>query len=204
MVWTFLTLGERLAAAILLAILSPLLIFSSVVLAALSRRSPLVAHLRVGQNGRPLWVLKLRTMWVGDSGVSPMFIERLSVSDIPCFKPKQKHARVTNRFAALCRRFSIDELPQLWHVVRGEMALVGPRPLTRQELETFYGAEASAFVLTAKPGLSGLWQISGRSRLSYAQRRRLDLFLVRRWSLSLYLQILATTLPRVLSGKDAW
>jgi lipopolysaccharide/colanic/teichoic acid biosynthesis glycosyltransferase len=114
-----------------------------------------------------------------------------------------KNVGVTSRFAAFCRRYSLDELPQLWQVVRGEMSLVGPRPLTRQELDTYYGADASR-IIAAKPGLSGLWQISGRSRLTYPQRRRLDLFLVRKWSVSLYLRILFTTLPRVAAGKDAW
>ena len=108
-----------------------------------------------------------------------------------------------HRGGRLLRATGLDELPQLWQVVLGDMALVGPRPLTQQELETYYGADA-ARVVAAKPGLSGLWQISGRSRLSYTQRRRLDLFLVQKYSISLYFKILLITLPRVLTGKDAW
>lgn len=188
---------------VLLLLVLPILVFASIVIVVISRRSPLVAHQRVGHSGRTIWVLKLRTMWNGNSERRSFFIHRLSPVEAPLLPPGLKNVRVTSRFAAFCRRYSLDELPQLWQVVRGEMALVGPRPLTRQELDAYYGADANRIV-AAKPGISGLWQITGRSRLSYAQRRRLDLFLVRKWSVSLYLRILFITLPRVLAGKDAW
>jgi lipopolysaccharide/colanic/teichoic acid biosynthesis glycosyltransferase len=196
-------MGERLAAGTLLVLILPILVVASIVVVAISRRSPFVAHQRVGYGGRLIWVLKLRTMWNNHSGKCSVFVHRLSASEAPLLPPNTKNAGVTSRFAAFCRRYSVDELPQLWHVVWGEMALVGPRPLTRQELETYYGRDA-AHVIQAKPGISGLWQISGRSRLTYAQRRRLDLFLVRKWSVSLYFRILLLTLPRVLAGRDAW
>jgi lipopolysaccharide/colanic/teichoic acid biosynthesis glycosyltransferase len=142
-------------------------------------------------------------MWKGAAERRSIFIHRLSPAEAPLLDPATKGARVTSRFAAFCRRYSLDELPQLWHVVRGDMALVGPRPLTRQELDTYYGPDAARVVL-ARPGLTGLWQIRGRSRLTYSQRRRLDVFLVEKWSISLYCRILFLTLPRVLGGKDAW
>jgi lipopolysaccharide/colanic/teichoic acid biosynthesis glycosyltransferase len=174
---------------------------AAVIIVFISGRSPFVAHQRVGHRGRLMWVLKLRTMWQGDLATPFSLVHRLSATTTP-LAPDRKDIRVTSRFAAFCRRYSIDELPQLWNVVRGEMALVGPRPLTRYELDNHYGRSAPT-VLSARPGLSGLWQISGRSRLTYAQRRRLDLFFVRKWSISLYLRILLITLPRVLAGKDA-
>ena len=96
-----------------------------------------------------------------------------------------------------------SELPQLLHVVSGTMALVGPRPLTRREFELHYGKD-SAEILTARPGLTGLWQVMGRSRLTYRQRRRLDLFLVRHPSVSLRARILLRTIPQVFEGKNAW
>jgi exopolysaccharide production protein ExoY len=194
---------ERLIAGALLVLALPILALVSVVIVTISRQSPFVAHQRVGKGGRLIWVLKLRTMWKGDSGNRSIFVYRLPAADAPLLAPNIKNIRVTSRFAAFCRRYSLDELPQLWHVVRGEMALVGPRPLTPQELATYYGSDG-ARIVSALPGLTGLWQISGRSRLTYPQRRRLDLFLVRKWSLSLYLRILLLTLPRVLTGKDAW
>ncbi|MBZ5586793.1 MAG: sugar transferase, partial [Acidobacteriia bacterium] len=102
-----------------------------------------------------------------------------------------------------CRRHSIDELPQLWHVLKGEMSLVGPRPMTAAELQRWYGADAKQ-ILLCKPGITGLWQVRGRNSLSYSQRRRLDLFLVRNWSPSLYFRILLSTVPRVISGENAY
>jgi lipopolysaccharide/colanic/teichoic acid biosynthesis glycosyltransferase len=111
--------------------------------------------------------------------------------------------RVTSAFAAFCRKYSVDEMPQLWHVVRGDLALVGPRPLTAEEIAEHYGSEAGE-VLRVKPGLTGLWQVRGRSNLTYPERRRLDLFLVRNWSFRLYADILLATIPSVLSGKGAW
>lgn len=194
--------GERIAAAALLLCLLPVLAAAALIVMLLSRRSPLVAHERVGQAGRSIWVLKLRTMW--GSGLPPrrgFWIEPLDPAPVPATK-KVADPRVTSAFAAFCRRLSIDELPQLWHVVRGEMSLVGPRPLTAEELVEHYGRDAGE-VLRARPGLTGLWQIKGRSALKYAQRRRFDLFLVRKWSPWLYLRILLATIPKVLTGKDA-
>ena len=125
--------------------------------------------------------------------------------DPNCSAPPKERTdpRVTSRVATLCRRYSIDELPQLWHVLKGEMALLGPRPLTASEIQTYYGP-AAVELLAVKPGLTGLWQTSGRSRLTYSQRRRLDLFMIRNWSAGLYLKILLRTIPAVLTGKDAW
>jgi exopolysaccharide production protein ExoY len=120
--------------------------------------------------------------------------------------PNQKSfadPRITSAFARFCRRFSIDELPQLIHVVRGEMSLVAPRPLTNRELDQHYGPDADE-ILSVKPGITGLWQVAGRSRLTYHERRELDLFLVRNRSLRLHFTILLRTIPAVLTGKDGW
>lgn len=202
-IWKAVDFAERCVAALLLLLTTPVLMLAAIVVVAISRRSPLVAHQRVGLGGRAIWVLKLRTMWKGDSSKRLLWIHRLSPAEAPVLPPNVKNLRVTSRFARFCRRYSLDELPQLWHVLRGDMSLVGPRPLTREELDTYYGPDA-ALIVSAKPGLTGLWQINGRSRLSYAQRRRLDLLLIKKWSVPLYLGILFITLPRVLAGKDAW
>ncbi|HWQ53432.1 MAG TPA: sugar transferase [Bryobacteraceae bacterium] len=197
-------LVERLAAPLLLLSVLPLLFCAGLVVFALSRRSPLVAHERVGQGGKAFWVLKLRTMWGGEekNGGSGLFVERLQTEYVKEIK-RPDDPRITSRFAAACRKYSVDELPQLWHVVQGRMSLVGPRPMTAQEMADCYGT-AAAEVLRFRPGLTGLWQIRGRSRLNYRQRRRLDLLLVRNWSVRLYLKVLIATIPRVLTAKDAW
>lgn len=202
--WTMIGFAERIAATALLFFALPLLAITALVIAMLSRRSPLIAHRRVGQHGKEIWVLKLRTMWRTPKGMPRFrpFIERCSSETIPDSK-RQSDSRVTSRFAAVCRKYSIDEWPQLWHVICADMGLVGPRPLTMAELVKYYGSD-SICLLAVKPGITGLWQVKGRSRLTYAQRRRLDLFLVRHWSFGLYTKILNATLPLVLRGKDAW
>ena len=111
--------------------------------------------------------------------------------------------RVTSRFAAFCRKHSIDELPQLWHVVRGEMSLVGPRPLTRGEIERHYGPDA-ALLLSVKPGLTGVWQVYGRSAVRFPQRAAMELHFVRNFTSKLYLDVLLRTLPAVIRGQGAW
>jgi lipopolysaccharide/colanic/teichoic acid biosynthesis glycosyltransferase len=202
--WDAVDVGERVLALLALAALLPFLMVAGALVVLLSRRCPLVAHARVGRNGKEIRVLKLRTMWspaAPGPGPFPLFVEHLRREPVP--EVKKHDPRVTSAFAAFCRKYSIDELPQLWHVVRGEMALVGPRPLTADELTGHYGAAAGE-VLRVKPGLTGLWQVRGRSGLTYRQRLRLDLFLVRNWSLGLYAGILRATISSVLTGKDAW
>ncbi len=194
---------EPVVAALSLACLSPLLLLLATVIRLASGASPLVAHLRVGRHGKPQWVYKFRTMWPCDNPAprSSFFIEQIA-DDRPELK-SGRDPRVTSRFAAFLRRHSIDELPQLALVVAGRMSLVGPRPITQIELSEHYGADAME-VLSVKPGLTGLWQVRGRSRLTYRRRKRFDLFLVRRFSVRLYFRIVLLTVPDVLFAKDAW
>jgi len=194
---------EPIAAAVSLICLAPFLAILAAAMRILSGASPLVAHRRVGRYGKALWVYKLRTMWSTEntSRAHTHFIER-----IPDEKPDLKNGpdpRVTSRFAAFLRRHSIDELPQLALVVAGRMSLVGPRPITQFELDEYYSLD-SAEVLSLRPGLTGLWQVRGRSRLSYRQRKRFDLFLVRRLTARLYFKIVLLTIPDLLFAQDAW
>jgi lipopolysaccharide/colanic/teichoic acid biosynthesis glycosyltransferase len=184
--------AERLAAGLLLIVLSPVMVVLGAVIATLSRRTPLILHARVGLGGAGFRMLKFRTMWGGAGNAE--YVPELKTAQDP---------RVTSRVAAFCRRFSLDELPQLLHVVSGRMSLVGPRPLTPSELKRYYGSTAAEAV-SVRPGMTGLWQVMGRSRLTYAQRKRLDLFFVRHASPGLYFRILLGTIPRVLAGKDSW
>jgi exopolysaccharide production protein ExoY len=201
--WGLVALVERAFALMLLVALFPALAAVAAVVAVLSGRSPLVAIARAGRRGKCIWLIKLRTMWGGDDTASAggSLVERIDSARVPEFKA-ESDPRVTSSFASFCRRYSIDEAPQLWHVVRGEMALVGPRPLTYEELDTYYGYDADE-VLSIKPGLTGLWQVRGRNSLTYRERLELDLYLVRCWSPRLYLSILAATIPAVFSGRNA-
>jgi exopolysaccharide production protein ExoY len=194
---------EPLAAALCLICLSPFLLILAFAIRVASGASPLVAHRRVGRHAKTLWVYKFRTMWPSANRApqSAFFIERVADD-----KPKLKMApdpRVTSSFASFCRRHSIDELPQLALVAAGRMSVVGPRPITRFELNEHYDADAME-VLSVKPGLTGLWQVRGRSRLMYRQRKRFDLFLVRRFSVGLYFRIVMLTIPDVLFARNAW
>lgn len=194
---------ERMAALCVLVALAPLMLIVAIATAVLSRTSPLIAHRRLGIGGSPLWVLKFRTMWPRTPHPGRLALVEYIVDENGPREKGVRDRRVCSRFALFCRRHSIDELPQLLHVVRGEMSLVGPRPITDSEWKLHYRPHA-AEVLQVKPGLSGLWQIQGRSGLTYAQRRDLDLALVRNRSLKLYFQILLWTLPEIWNGRNAW
>jgi len=192
-IWIVINSLERAGSLVFLILLTPLIVAVSLAIIVLSGRSPLVAHRRAGRFGAPFWTLKFRSMWAAWSP-RPALIEFIVDDSGPAYKDSG---------ARFCRRFSIDELPQLVNVLRGEMSLVAPRPLTESELRKHYGFDTSE-VLSVKPGITGLWQVMGRSRLTYQQRREMDLFLVRNRSLKLYLTILARTIPTVLKGKDGW
>jgi exopolysaccharide production protein ExoY len=202
--WQRIGLCERVISGVLLAVGSPILAVSAATISLLSGRTPLIAHRRVGWRGSTLWMLKLRTMW-DPQGRGPGcggWIEYIDDQTGPDGK-SANDPRVPNWFCRFCRRHSIDEIPQLWHVLRGEMALVGPRPLTRRELRQHYGPD-SAELLGVKPGLAGLWQVSGRNRLTYPQRRALDLQFVRSRSAAMYIRILMKTLVEVWRGANSW
>jgi len=181
--------AERTSAALLLIALAPLMLAIGLTTLVISRRWPVIRHDRVGRFGRPLAMLKFRTMWGADI-------------EAPAEK-RRDDPRITSQFAAFCRSHSLDELPQLVHVLSGEMSFVGPRPITVHELDEHYGVHTEE-VLSARPGLTGLWQVRGRSRLSYARRKRLDLLLVRRASARLYFHILACSVRDICNGRDAW
>ena len=191
--WTLWHCLERVAALLLILVLLPLLAGVALLVWLRSGRAPLVRHRRCGQFGAEFKMLKFRTMW-GESG---------ALDPEPGIGKPPDDPRVVGGLARFLRRYSVDELPQLVHVVTGRMSLVGPRPLTRREFEIYYGDDAPE-VLSMRPGLTGLWQVRGRSRLSYRQRRRLDLFLVRRDSPGLRLWILTRTVGQIITGKDAW
>jgi len=189
----------------MLAALSPLIVGIAILTWALSGKSPLIAHLRVGQHASELWVFKIRTMWLRRER-RPLLAELFSIERIddevgPGLKGPAD-VRTVSRFARFCRKHSLDELPQLINVLLGQMSLVGPRPVTRAELDTIYGSEA-AKLLEVKPGLTGLWQVSGRNRLTPGERRQLDLECAGKSSLGFYCWTLIRTFLEVIRG-DTW
>jgi exopolysaccharide production protein ExoY len=199
--WQTIGICERIASVAMLTALSPLVAGSALAVVIASRRSPFIAHRRVGWRGETLWMIKLRTMWDAEPQSGSRWVERIGDGSYEDKDPADP--RVPNWFARFCRRHSIDEIPQLWHVIRGRMSLVGPRPATTEELHRHYGVDAEE-MLQVKPGMAGLWQISGRNRLTYTERKKLDLKYVRERSVRMYLKILLRTIPEVLTGANTW
>lgn len=188
--------------SVALAVLfAPLVIVASLVLA---RTGPVIyRHKRVSQGGKVFECLKFRTM-IPDA--DRVLHELLATDDQLKAEWRQSHKlrddpRVTP-IGRFLRRTSLDELPQLWNVLRGEMSLVGPRPITREELLR-YGRSSAAY-LSAKPGITGLWQISGRNDTDYGRRIALDVYYVRNRNLLLDLYILTKTVRVVVSGDGAY
>jgi exopolysaccharide biosynthesis polyprenyl glycosylphosphotransferase len=154
---------------------------------------------RVGRRKRRFRMLKFRTM-VQDADRRQAEVEHLNEAKGPIFKIAND-PRIT-RVGSFLRRSSLDELPQLLHVLTGEMSLVGPRPMSLRDVDLFdQGFQRKRF--SVKPGLTCLWQISGRSDLPFSRWLELDLAYIERWSLGLDVKILFKTLPAVLSGRGA-
>jgi exopolysaccharide biosynthesis polyprenyl glycosylphosphotransferase len=154
---------------------------------------------RVGKNGRHFSMLKFRSMCV-DADKKLDDLKHQNEATGPLFKIKAD-PRIT-RIGRIMRRYSLDELPQLFNVVRGEMSLVGPRPPLPAEVAEYEDWQLGR--LRATPGLTGLWQVSGRSEVPFHDMVRLDLHYIRNWSLSLDLEILLRTVPAVVSSRGAY
>jgi len=190
---------DRVAAALLLVVLSPVLLVLAIVVRTASRGPALYRQVRVGRYGREFTMLKFRTMVVGaDEQVADL--AHLNESDGLLFKIRDD-PRAT-RSGRWLRRHSLDELPQLWNVLVGQMSIVGPRPPLPSEVQQ-YGTDAHRRLLV-KPGMSGLWQVSGRAELSWEESVRLDLYYVENWSPALDAQILFRTVGAVVRGRGAY
>jgi len=192
---------DLVAAVALVLLLAPLLLLLALIIKLDSPGPVLFRQPRVGRGRRHFLVAKFRTMQHGaDHDVHRDYMLALIESGTPA--PKLAgDARVT-RFGAFLRRTSLDELPQLWNVLRGEMSLVGPRPALPYELEQYKPWHCRR-VLEAKPGITGLWQVVGRSRTTFDEMVRLDLRYAKTCSLWNDLKILAATPAAVFSGKGA-
>ena len=156
-------------------------------------------QVRVGQGGRPFRLYKFRTMRVTAESELGNLAQQNEAAG-PLFKLREDPRRTS--LGRKLRRCSIDELPQLWNVVTGHMSIVGPRPPLPSEVAG-YSDEVRRRLLV-KPGLTGLWQVSGRSDLPWPDAMRLDLYYVENWSPSLDLVILAKTALAVLRGRGAY
>jgi lipopolysaccharide/colanic/teichoic acid biosynthesis glycosyltransferase len=183
----------------LLVLFMPLMVVVVACVKASGRGPVLFKQRRLGRGGQPFWCYKFRTMvpdaesqLVRGGNLIARFHENYKIKDDP---------RVT-RVGAVMRRTSLDELPQLWNVLRGDMSLIGPRPIVEPELVK-YGVHGRR-LLTVKPGLGGVWQVSGRSDTSYADRVAMDMNYIESRSLGLDLKLLVLTALVVIQRQGAY
>jgi exopolysaccharide biosynthesis polyprenyl glycosylphosphotransferase len=180
-------------------LLAPFWLLAAILIKATSRGPVLYRQARIGRLGKPFSFLKFRTMVRGADALVTQ-LDRLNEATGPLFKMRDD-PRVTS-VGRVLRRWSLDELPQLWNVLKGDMSLVGPRPPLPEEVEAY--REWHFDRLEVRPGITGLWQVSGRSNLSFDDYVRLDLFYVENWSPILDLYLLLRTVPAVLRRTGAY
>ena len=192
--------------AIALVLSAPLLVLAAIAIRISSHGPVLFRQRRIGQAGKPFTMWKFRSMRVtNDDSTHRAYVRAMLLGgeQLPSGRlglHKLDDDRVT-AVGRLLRRTSVDELPQLFNVLRGDMSLVGPRPALPWEVELFSPVDRVRF--DVKPGITGLWQVSGRSRLTMRQALELDRAYVTQQSLLLDLKILLKTLPVVLVARDA-
>ena len=191
---------DRLTAAVLLLLLAPVLLVVAVAIRVTSSGPALFFQTRVGKNGKPFRMMKFRSMVVDAEERLAALRAYNEVDGGTLFKIKAD-PRVT-RVGKVIRRFSIDEIPQLFNVLTGSMSLVGPRPQLPSEVDQ-YGGDVRRRLLV-KPGMTGMWQISGRSHLTWEESVRIDLRYVENWSLSLDLLVLVKTFGAVIKARGAY
>lgn len=182
-------IADTLVAATALVVLSPLLALAALVISLESRGGVIYRHERIGRGGRPFQLWKLRTMVSGAERMGAgLYIE-------------QDDSRIT-RSGALLRRFSLDELPNLVNVLRGEMSVVGPRPTVAVQVERYTPLQRRR--LEVKPGITGWAQVNGRASISWPERIELDVWYVDHRSPWIDLKILARTVKLLVSGQGLY
>jgi exopolysaccharide production protein ExoY len=192
---------DYLGAMILISILAiPGVVIALAIL--LSSKGPIFyREERIGRDGRRFRIWKFRSMYP-DAARRTLIANSHSDTNVLEWRMKKhlRDPRITP-IGGILRKWSLDELPQLINVIRGEMSLIGPRPIVQSETD-FYG-DLLSFYLAATPGLSGLWQVSGRSNIDYEKRAKLDATYVRTWNLRADLSILLRTIPAVIGRVGA-
>ncbi|KRR03138.1 sugar transferase [Bradyrhizobium valentinum] len=186
-----------------IVLLAPLLIICFVATVMTSPGPALFRHRRVGFRGKYFDCLKFRTMATDASARLRDLLDSdpRAAAEWATTRKLRHDPRVT-AIGAILRKSSLDELPQLFNVLKGDMSIVGPRPVTDEELVR-YSAAIEAY-LSCRPGITGLWQVSGRSTTTYEQRVEYDTFYARNWSMALDVKILVVTIPVVLLSDSGY
>ena len=189
-------------AATALFLLLPLLLLIALLVWAGDGKAPIFRHTRLGRDGRTFGCLKFRSMVTNGEAVLAAHL----AADPEARAEWAETHKLTNDpritpIGQVLRKTSLDELPQLWNVLRGEMSLVGPRPIVAAEVARYGRAFQTCFAVP--PGVTGLWQVSGRSDTSYAERVALDLDYASRWRLRRDIAIMLRTIPAVLAQRGS-
>ena len=202
--------SDLIIASLAILIFSPLWLLVALLVKLDSRGPVFYRQERVGMDGRVFLFYKFRTMRAGTDDTEHREFQRkyimgqaesnLGDEERPAYKLRAD-ARVTH-WGRVLRKTSLDELPQLLNVLRGDMSIVGPRPPIPYEVESYELWHRKR--LDMKPGVTGLWQVSGRNRLSFDEMVRMDLYYIENWSLLLDLKIILRTLPVMWRGEDAY
>jgi len=186
-----------------LPVLVPALLIVTLVVKLTSPGPAFFSHRRICRDGAFFSMWKFRTMCVDSSDVLEQYLSRHPGARSEWTRThKLRHDPRITSVGLFLRRFSLDELPQVWNVLRGQMSLVGPRPIVAAEVEKY--ADSFDFYCRVKPGVTGLWQVSGRSELTYDERVALDRRYVTRWSLFFDLKILLRTFKSVVNRDGAY
>ncbi len=192
---------DMVVAALVLMLLAPVLGAVALLIYATDRGPVLYWQRRAGERGRAFEMPKFRSMVVNADALRAQLVGTNQHGAAGVTFKMKRDPRIT-WIGRIIRRFSIDALPQLWCVLKGDMTLVGPRPALVSEVDRYGSADRVR--LAVKPGLTCIWQVSGRSELAFDQQVRLDARYVARRSLALDLSLLIRTVPAVLSGRGAY
>lgn len=191
---------QRMAAALGIIVLSPVFLMLFLLVKAESRGPALFCQVRVGEQGRRFRFFKFRSMYMSDD---PRYVDISNIdSDRDGVCKKLRHDPRITRVGRVIRKLSLDELPQLLNVVKGDMDLIGPRPALTSETDEYdqYAMER----LTVRPGITGLWQVSGRADTTFDQQVELDIRYIKSKSPVQDMKILIATIPAVLFSKGAY
>jgi len=182
----------------------PLFLAVGIAVRLSSKGNIIYSHERIGRGGKPFRCYKFRTMYPdADQRLKEILLKDSALREEWEKSHKLKHDPRITKVGAFLRKTSLDELPQFWNVLRGDLSVVGPRPVVRAEVQRYLGARAP-LILSVRPGLTGLWQVSGRSNTSYEIRLTMDEEYVRAQSLLLDLKLIAKTIPAMLFTRGAY
>lgn len=191
------------SALLAILILSPIFLMIMAMVKFSDRGPAFYGHRRVGHNGRMFHCLKFRTMVMNGDEVLRQYLAANpeAAEEWKATRKLKNDPRVT-AIGNVLRKLSLDELPQLINIIRGEMSVVGPRPVVDEELN--YYESAASYYLSTRPGLTGLWQISGRNDVSYKERVDFDTQYVRNWSMMQDVSIIVKTIPAVCMSRGSY